>query len=73
MVVNTKVTVIWYVTPYSLVNRRRSLEEPATFFSKLTVEEIHILSRRKQPVPPKRRQVSTSLHGVKPEDSNIGF
>jgi hypothetical protein len=73
MVVNTNVTVIWYVTPYSLVNRRRSLEETATFFSTVNVEESQIPWRRKQLAPPKRRQVSTSLHGVKPEDSNVGF
>ena len=42
MVVNTKVTVIWYVASYSLVNSCRSLEETATFFSEVTVEESQI-------------------------------
>jgi len=40
MMVNTKVTVMWYVTSYSLVNRCRSSEETTTFFSKLTVEKV---------------------------------
>jgi len=42
MVVNTKVTVIWYVASYSSVNSCRSLEETATFFSNVTVEESQI-------------------------------